>query len=181
MWLQLQFTYARNSSFAAIGTGALGNIRLMSGDSQTQGLNGGKPPLHPWRRIQDAASLPASNPDSLDTFSAVCFHYAEALTVEFKKAGKTPPTLGLIAMAIGGSQLEEWVENSVAEQCFGFQGNANGGQLNHVLWDANVKPFLDMSLKGWLYYQVRVCVCVGWGGRIKNILDPPQPPFSLDT
>ncbi len=71
MWLQLQFTYARNSSFAAIGTGALDNIRLMSGDSQTQGLNGGKPPLHPWRRIQDAASLPASNPDSLDTFSAV--------------------------------------------------------------------------------------------------------------
>ena len=156
----------------------------MSGDSQTQGLNGGNPPLHPWRHIRDAASLKTSDPDSLDQFAAVCFHYAEALTVQFKAAGKTPPTLGLIAMAIDGSTIEEWIPNDVAETCFGFQGNANGAQLYHVLWDANVKPFLDMTLKGWLYYQVRQpsparpSTTHSFPLPTHLLPPPPPPPFS---
>ena len=172
MWLQLQFTYARNTSFAAIAAGKMDNIRLMSGDSQSQGLLGGNPPLHPWRTVRDAASLPPSNTDSLDTFSAVCYHYAEALTERFVAAGKAPPTLGLVATAIGGSTIEEWITNDVAEQCFGFQGDANGGQLNHKLWDANVKPFLDMTLKGWLYYQVRM----GQGRQDTSSIHRPRSP-----
>jgi hypothetical protein len=116
MWLQLQFTFARNASFAAIARGQYDNIRLMSGDSQSQGLSPAVPPTHPWRRIQDAAALPASDPDSLDTFSAPCYHFAEALTDQFVAAGKPPPTLGLLNMAIGGSMIEEWVTNEVVSQ-----------------------------------------------------------------
>ena len=33
------------------------------------------------------------------------------------KAGKVAPTLGLVAMAIGGSTIEEWIYNDVAEGC----------------------------------------------------------------
>ena len=161
MWLQMRYTYALNASRTAIAAGQLDNIRLMSGDSQTQGLAGGAPPLHPWRTLADAASLPPEDPDSWAQFSATCFHFAEALTERFKAAGQAPPTLGLVATAIGGSTIEEWMTNAEAEKCFGFQGSANGAQLNHVLWDANVAPFLDMTVKGWLFY-VRGAHWRGW-------------------
>jgi len=154
MWLQLQFTFARNSSFAGIAAGRYDNIRLMSGDSQSQGLTPAVPPTHPWRRVRDAAALPASSGDSLDAFSAPCYHFAEALTDQFVAAGKQPPpTLGLVNVAIGGSMIEEWVANDVvsrprampqqrrsvalpppprtlqAESCLGYSVTAN----NHML------------------------------------------------
>jgi len=117
MWLQLQFTFARNSSFAGIAAGRYDNIRLMSGDSQSQGLTPAVPPTHPWRRVRDAAALPASSGDSLDAFSAPCYHFAEALTDQFVAAGRQPPpTLGLVNVAIGGSMIEEWVTNDVASR-----------------------------------------------------------------
>lgn len=153
MWLQNQYTYGRNASFDRIQTGAYDNIRLMSGDSQSQGLSPTLPPTHPWRLLRDAAALPAGNPDAWDEFSAPCYHFAEALTDQFVAAGKTPPTIGLVAVAIGGSMLEEWVTNDVAETCAYFDPDANGSGLNHVLWDAIVRPFLNMTIKGWLYYQ----------------------------
>ena len=34
-----------------------------------------------------------------------------------------------------------------------YEHNANGGKLNHVTWDANVRPYLDMTIKGVIYYQ----------------------------
>jgi len=152
-WLQLQFTYAHNSSRAAALAGSYDNIRLMSGDSQTQGLSPSTPPVHPWRTLRDAAALEPSDPDSWSQFSAVCYHTAESLTDQFKAAGKTPPTIGLVAMAIGGSTIEEWIPNEVAEKCAYFQHNANGGELNHVLWDTMVRTFVNMTVKGYLYYQ----------------------------
>ena len=154
MWLQLRFTYAHNSSRAAVLAGTYGNVRLMSGDSQTQGLSGGVPPVHPWRWAKDAAGLDAdSNPDAWSQFSAPCWHFAEALTDQIRAAGKAPPTIGLVAMAIGGSTIEEWMTNDVAETCSYFQHNANGGELNHVLWDTMVRTFVNMTVKGWLFYQ----------------------------
>ena len=151
-WLQLQFTYARNSSFAHIAKGNYDNIRVASGDSQTQGLSPSTPPLHPWREIRDAASLPSDNTDSLDQFSAPAYHFAEALTDQFIAAGKTPPTLGLIGMAIGGSMIEEWLSYEGAIDCFGFTPDANDNH-NHNLWDVNARPFFNMSIKGFLFYQ----------------------------
>ena len=152
-WLQLRYTYARNSSLAAIQAGGLDNIRLASGDSQSQGLSPTLPPTHPWRALRDAAALPAADADAWDQFSAPCFHFAEALTVQFRAAGKAPPTLGLVGVAIGGSVIEEWVPNEVAAGCYGAQANANGAELNHILWDVMVQSHKDMTIKGWTYYQ----------------------------
>lgn len=154
MWLQLRFTYAHNSSRAAALAGSYANVRLMSGDSQTQGLSPTTPPVHPWRTAQAAAALdPDNDADAWSQFSATCWHFAEALTDQHVAAGKTPPTIGLVAMAIGGSVIEEWIPNDVAEQCAYFQHDANGGELNHVLWDTIVQTFVNMTLKGFLYYQ----------------------------
>jgi hypothetical protein len=152
-WLQTQFTYANASVFAGIARGAFDNIRLASGDSQSQGLAPTLPPVHPWRTAQAAAALPASDGDSIAQFSAPCWHFAEALTDEHVKAGKTPPTLGLVATAIGGSTIEEWIPVDVQLECFGAQASANGAELNHILWDVIVRAWLNMTIKGWTFYQ----------------------------
>ena len=151
-WLPMKFTYAFNSSLAALQTGKYDSIRIMAGDSQSEGLSPSYPPTHPWRTLRDAA---ARGDESWAEFSAACYHFAEALVDQHLAAGKQPPVLGMLNVAIGGSVIEEWVTNDVAEKCFGAQANANGGELNHILWDATVRAYLDMTLKGWLYYQVR--------------------------
>ena len=56
-----------------------------------------------------------------------------------------------MSLAIGGSMIEEWVTNDVAQACIGATADANGN--THGLWDVNVRPFLDMTIKAWLYYQ----------------------------
>lgn len=146
-------TYGGEDSMSAINNGTYDNIRLMSGTSEIAGLDPQVPPTHPWRRVRVAAALPPSDTDSWWQFSAVSFHFAEAITNQFKAAGRPPPTLGLISVAIGGSQIEEWITDSVASTCFGYEHNANGGELNHVCWDSNVRPFLDFSIKGVIMYQ----------------------------
>ena len=148
-------TYGGLDSLAAINAGTYDNIRLMSGTSESAGLDPQVPPTHPWRRAKDAAALQPSDSDSWWQFSAVMWHFAEALTDQHKAAGRAAPTIGLVSTAIGGSQIEEWITNAEAMQCFGYEHDANGGFLNHVCWDANVRPFLDMTIKGVIYYQVR--------------------------
>jgi hypothetical protein len=149
MWLQLQFTYGRNASFAKVAAGAYDSIRVASGDSQANGLEPSAPPAHRWRRARDAAALDRRDVDALDQFSAPCWHFGESL-VDALGAGKH---VGLVGWAIGGSQIEEWMTNDAAEPCYGFDAAPNGGANSHHLWDALVVPSLDMTLKGWLFYQ----------------------------
>ena len=150
MWLNLQFTYARNSSFAAIAKGAYDNIRLMSGDSQSQGLSPSFPPTHPWRRIQDAASLPSSSKESLDTFSAPCYHFAEALTDQFVAAGKPAPTVGLLNMAIGGSMIEEWITNEVVSETGHHTGDIRCSFSSYVAF---------LTVCAVTLFVARLCAC----------------------
>jgi hypothetical protein len=141
-------TYGGLDSLAGINAGSYDNIRLQSGTSEVNGLSPTYPPTHPWRHVKEAAAIPQDDTDSWWMNSAVCFHFGEAITDQHKAAGKVPPTIGLISTAIGGSQIEEWITTEVASECFGFEHNANGGFLNHVCWDSNVRPFLDMTIKG---------------------------------
>lgn len=43
-------------------------------------------------------------------------HFAEAITDQFVGAGKELPVLGLLNLAIGGSMIEEWMENDVVSR-----------------------------------------------------------------
>lgn len=45
--------------------------------------------------------------------------------------------------------IEEWVPNRTSAQC----DAAWGAPHNQKLWDQNVVPYLDMTVKGWLWYQ----------------------------
>jgi hypothetical protein len=146
-WLQMQYTYGRNASFAKIAAGAYDNVRVASGDSQANGLAPSGPPLHRWRHARDAAALPRADVDALDQFSAMGWHFAEAMTEHTNQTVH----FGLVSYAIGGSSLEEWVTNDVAQSCFGSNPDANDGG-NHRLWDNLVVPSLDMTVKMFLYY-----------------------------
>jgi len=57
--------------------------------------------------------------------------------------------IGLVATAIGGSKIEEWITEDVAKTC----GMADVGTKNEILWSNNVLPYVDMTIKGWLWYQ----------------------------
>mgnify|MGYP002637102817 CR=1 FL=1 len=100
MWLPLKYTYHRNTTSHKIRTGALDNLRVAAGDSQTvsEGRGGVQ---FPWRHVAEAESSGA-----LADFSATCLYFGEALT-ELLGDGVVP--IGLVATAIGGSMIEEWV------------------------------------------------------------------------
>jgi hypothetical protein len=99
MWLPMGFSYSRNYTAANISSGKFSNIRLMAGDSQHANA-------WPWATAKDAVNATHMETSKLFQFSAACWYFAEALTLEFEAAGKTPPTLGLVNTAIGGSMIE---------------------------------------------------------------------------
>ena len=86
---------------------------------------------------------------SLERFSAACYYFAEELTKKMVAAGETPPVIGLVSTAVGGSMIEEWLPNSTSAQCTGRSVAAH----DETLWTQNVVPFLPMTVKGWLWYQ----------------------------
>lgn len=140
MWLPLQYTYSHNRSFDAVRSGQYPHLRIMAGDSQINSLNPTVPPTFPWRTARDALTS-----QHLVDFSSTCFYFGEEL---MKRTNHTVP-IGLLAMAIGGSQIEEWIPTEVALQCYG----SDTQQHNHILWDVNTIPFVNMTVKGFLWYQ----------------------------
>ena len=97
---------------------------------------------------------------SLERFSAACYYFAEELTKKMVAAGETPPVIGLVSTAVGGSMIEEWLPNSTSAECTGRSVAAH----DETLWTQNVVPFLPMTVKGFLWY--REC-------------DNAAPPYSL--
>jgi hypothetical protein len=173
MWLPLGNTLTRNATVAALARGNFSNIRLMAGDSQIQatscgwastgvGATADHTTKCGWQTAAAAASdgvctgmrhfLPNGSQTqtcSLERFSAACYYFAEELTKKMVSAGETPPVIGLVSTAIGGSMIEEWLPNSTSAQCTGRSVEAHDG----TLWTQNVVPFLPMTVKGWLWYR----------------------------
>lgn len=144
MWLPLHYTYSRNYTVANISQGHFDNIRLMAGDSQ-RGTS------FPWKTARQAiADGNETTPTySLFDFSAACWYFAEALTTTLRAAGKPVPTLGLISTAIGGSMIEEWMLNETIATC----SNLSLATHNQMLYDQKVRPYLSMTVKGFVWYQ----------------------------
>ena len=184
MALPMQYTYARNATIAKIQGGKLGDIRIfgikgnMNADQPWITLrdalkgNGDKPNGDGDDDGDDAstpASMPAYGSVPLDKFSSTCFYFGEALSEGLAAAaaataaaaapgsaangvGGTPAPIGLIHTAWGGSMIEEWLTNEEIAACKGAAITDNNG----IFHDQNVLPFVDMSIKGWAWYQVSV-------------------------
>ena len=169
MWLPVQKTYSRNETVAAIQSGKYTNIRLMAGNSGTapqggttnkKGGTGGKvwPPLYgakggsnPWmtavQAISDGTSsgLEGGNM-SLFKMGATCWYFAQRLV----ELGVDHP-IGLVNTAIGGQRIEEYMSNSSIATCHNRSG---AGPFDATLFGQQILPFVDMTVKGWLWYQV---------------------------
>jgi len=82
-------------------------------------------------------------------FSAVCYYFAESVTDYFLLDGRTPPPIGLIQSALGGTEIQKWTPTAVFETCSDFE-TIKGSQS---LYDNHVVPFSNTTVKGFLWYQ----------------------------
>jgi len=88
--------------------------------------------------------------DEFHAFSAVCWYYAQELT---EMLGDEAPPIGLINTAVGGTQVEQWTRNNTLTSCKGPKRcDADAGQCG-ILYNSMVKPYLNMTIKGVVWYQ----------------------------
>ena len=164
MWFPVKSTYNRNDTVAAIKAGKYNNIHLMAGNSGTSptgwpagkgggGFNapyGAKGGSNQWmtaaQAIADGASsgLQGGNM-SLFQFGATCWYFAQRLS----ELGVDVP-IGLANTAIGGQRIEEYMDNTTIGTCSNRTG---GGDYDGNLFAQQIVPFVDMTVKGWVWYQ----------------------------
>lgn len=143
MALPLQHTFSRNISRDNILAGQLSNIRI-------HGISGNMNPNLAWTTLKDAIMSKNDSDLSLfGSFSSTCYYFGESLTEAMINAtGKAPP-IGLIHTAFGGSTIEQWLDNKTIATC----GNASIGPSNQEWHDTRVLPYIQTTVKGFLWYQ----------------------------
>jgi sialate O-acetylesterase len=150
MALPLGHTMSRNISADAIRAGKYKNLRI-------HGMSGNMNPYQNWSTVSDAvAKLTTGKKGAgipvLFTFSSTCYYFGESL---IDKLGDNAPPIGLIHTAWGGSRIEAWVDNKTLATCTNSTGQpipASAGTAK--FHEERVIPYLDSSIKGWVWYQV---------------------------
>ena len=147
MALELKHTLAWEESIKKVASGSYDNIRI-------HGLEGNMNKDQPWKAVNDA------NADgTLQYYSSTCYYFAEKLTDEFRTNGQTPPPIGLVHTAWGGSTIEDWVNNETLAVCSDTcheqtRGNVGGvDRRGYSLMEWHALPYVNMTIKGWLWYQ----------------------------
>jgi len=183
MWLPMEHTFTRNESVAAIKAGKYHNIRMMTAISlaspepayvTNRSARGGGDPNFPtdkkeslspdgsaWATAAQMASgiSPGKhnawggynnsfNQSSLNLYSAACFYFAQSLT---DLIGEEVP-LGLITSAWGGTMIESWADNSTLSSCPPTGQRVSGA--NGLLYNGMVLPYVNMSLRGFIWYAI---------------------------
>ena len=115
-----------------------------------------------------------------DRFSAVCWYFGKALSDKMAAAseGADPVPIGLIASTVGGTSIQEWLPPSATGNDTCTEGNcgwveqpvsempacasANKSDVwscpssaCSALWHSNIAPFVNVSISGAIWYQVR--------------------------
>ena len=91
-------------------------------------------------------------------FGATCWYFAQQLTDELEAAGKPVFPIGLTDTAIGGQRIEEYMVNDTAFYQCAPTGTRPAAKLagsrdwNGHLYASMTLPFVDMTIKGWLWY-----------------------------
>ena len=177
MWLPVRNTYERNFTARNISQGRYSNIRMMAGVSGNWPRGnpekptcsdptvwpcpyGGTNGSNAWVTAAQAAPQGCVDSGSCPLFAmgGACFYFALALA----DGGVTTP-IGIADAAIGGQHIEEFMQNHTIARCTGTAASVMGHDFgpwgNAEVFGSNVVPFLDLTLKGFVWYQ-GVCVCV---------------------
>eukprot|EP01047_Picozoa_sp_COSAG01_P121790 COSAG01_NODE_50597_length_362_cov_0.593156_1_plen_120_part_11 len=98
----------------------------------------------------------------LDSFSAACFYTAQELTDVLYTHNTSDGTgraafvpIGLVESAWGGTMIEAWTPNATLNaSCTNSVGGpvATAPQGNGGLYNGMIAPFLNMTIKGALWY-----------------------------
>lgn len=106
------------------------------------GLAGNMNPDQPWTSLKAAVAA-----KTFDSFSGTCYYFGESLTDEL--GGDAAPPIGLIHTAWGGSTIEQWLDNGTIGTCRNATITPENGEYHAT----RILPFVDMAIKGWVWYQ----------------------------
>jgi len=97
--------------------------------------------------------------NTIEQFSATCWYFAEVLTDLAEARGENVVPFGLIDSAFGGTMVENWQPNATlkATACRNASGAPYSPEHGFLeagaLWNGMVLPFVNMTIKGALWYQ----------------------------
>lgn len=168
MWLPLSYSFSRNESNAKIRDGHYSNFRIMAGSSGNVPYGsdgtwnpgyGDKDGSNPWMTAQQAVAS-----GRFEEFGATCWYYGQRLA----DLGITDIPIGLANTAIGGQRIEEYSSNSSLHSCTQRVGE------DSQYWDAQlfatqVLPFIDTTVKGWIWYQGEANMIGVKGNSLDNV------------
>lgn len=109
-----------------------------------------------WLR-PTADHMELATPGTVDQFSAACWYFGQSLTDDWVARGETVVPLGLVTSNWGGTTVQQWTPVDALPQC----RNASGGTTvfnrtdlaNGALYAGMVAPFVNMTIKGAVWYQ----------------------------
>jgi sialate O-acetylesterase len=190
MALETFYTFSADTLKAEVRAGKWRNIRhFMFGSMGGQYLatepqwvsslqtNDGDPlSTNSWHTLEVSAARPSLNNatgahSAFAQFSATCMYFAVELV---RATGDTTTPIGVIQSAIGGSQIESWMDNTTLTEC--ANESLTGGAVpedSGRLFYGMVAPFVNTSVSGWLWYQV--CVGVSPVGLVAARTMRPRP------
>lgn len=103
-----------------------------------------------YRQLWSVNSPSALNGgSSFSYFSSVCYYFG----LELHKTLHIP--IGLVSSAFGGSLIEAWSPPSVINSCtnIAWEGNNEGNKHPGAFYNKMIHPFLNMTIKGMIWYQ----------------------------
>ena len=149
MWLPVQYSFSRNKSVAAIKAGKFRNIRGLFSASATTPTSG------EWKTAAQAITDGNETHPTYSLFQvgAACWYFAQQLV---ERGVKTP--IGIADTAIGGQRIEEFQNNATTYAgrigCPDVVGETEQKTAwNGQLFAKQVMPFVDMTVKGFTWYQ----------------------------
>merc|ERR1719295_366975 len=152
MELAMHFTFSRNTSYQSISDGRYRNIRYITMKRvEPSNVSYVLPPMksavNQWQPVRSEI-VDVSLDYGLDKFSAPCWYFAESLVDLY---GVKDVVIGLIDTAVGGSKIEQWIQNQTVERvCDSTNCPAAGcGGLYNGL----VASYLNMTVRAFLWYQ----------------------------
>eukprot|EP01084_Bolivina_argentea_P257934 434647_1 len=156
MKLFMHHTFNRNYTKANITKfGKYKNIRFIRSDNLcisdaaasyatpiNYGGNNGVPNSFLWWQ--------SYNVDQLDYFAAPCWYFAQVLSDKYEMSNIT---FGLISTAQGGSIIESWIKNHTIDNNCNSHDNIPPSSLWGCLYNGEVLPFINYTIRAALWYQ----------------------------
>jgi hypothetical protein len=119
-----------------------------------------------------ADHMELATPGTVDQFSAACWFFGQSLTDGWVERGEPVVPLGMVTSNWGGTTVQQWTPVTALSQCT----NATGGSTvfnrtdlaNGALYSGMVAPFVNMTIKGAVWYQVRALISI----TFRRLIDP---------